>query len=243
MFIAPCQSSKLTDNAQLRAAIAAISDAVGSEKEDELFYDYLLSQAPTEEEVEIITSIRDDERKHNKLFRRIYYDFTGNEIGSQEEVDFEMPESYVDGIRRALFGELAAVEKYRIIRSGLPMGAYQDTLFDIITDEIKHASKYNYLFTLNQGMNQPVLNAMDMDRTKFTPDDWVNYIMPLAKRALQEAKQGINQEHLFQEFILAGVLVGLGKSPEDAIDQVEQWEKTGASQILAMSKLNGISRK
>ena len=59
----------------------------------------------------------------------------------------------------------------------------------------------------------------------FTPDDWVKYITPLVNRALAEAKEGINPEHLYQEFILSGVLVGLGKKPQEAIEQVETWEK------------------
>jgi hypothetical protein len=45
--------------------------------------------------------------------------------------------------------------------------------------------------------------------------------------------EGINPEHLYQEFILSGVLVGLGKTPQEAIEQVEQWERDGTSQLLA----------
>jgi len=37
---------------------------------------------------------------------------------------------------------------------------------------------------------------------------------------------------------LSGVLVGLGKNPQEAIDQVEEWEKNGTSQLLAKSKMN-----
>ena len=61
------------------------------EKEDELFYDYLISVAPTSDEKEIIASIRDDERKHNKLFKMIYKDFTGKEVPIIEEETFEKP--------------------------------------------------------------------------------------------------------------------------------------------------------
>lgn len=76
------------------------------------------------------------------------------------------------------------------------------------------------------------------DKSNFTPDDWVEFISPLVNRALAEAKEGINPEHLYQEFILSGVLVGLGKTPQEAIEQVEEWEKTGISQLLAKSKMN-----
>lgn len=59
-------------------AIDLIMQSVSGEKEDEIFYDILIKQAPTEKEKNIITSIRNDERKHNKILRELYYSFTGN---------------------------------------------------------------------------------------------------------------------------------------------------------------------
>lgn len=234
----PRTENQMMYSPQLQEALVGVKEAVQGEREDELFYDYLISVAPTREEKDIIVTIRDDERKHNRLFRKIYKDFTGMEVPPGGEETFEKPRSYIDGIKKALFGELRAVEKYRAIRKALPMGPYRDVLFDIITDEIKHSSKYNYLFTLNRSLNVPSTNrALVQDTSKFTPDDWVRYITPLVTRALAEAKEGINAEHLYQEFILSGVLVGLGKTPQEAIEQVEQWERDGTSQLLAKSKM------
>lgn len=132
----------------LQSALQLVREAVQGEREDEIFYQYLISVAPTQEEKEIIASIRDDERKHNQMFRKIYRAFTGQELQSMDGEQFEKPANYVDGLRTALFGELRAVEKYRNIRQCLPYGIYRDMLFEIITDELKHASKYNYLFAL-----------------------------------------------------------------------------------------------
>lgn len=84
----------------------------------------------------------------------------------------------------------------------------------------------------------PINRVPIQDKSKFTPDEWVEFITPLVNRALAEAKEGINPEHLYQEFILSGVLVGLGKTPQEAIEQVEEWEKTGTSALLAKSKMN-----
>ena len=234
------KNNQMTNNPQLQEALEGVKKAVQGEKEDELFYDYLISVAPTSDEKEIIGSIRDDERRHNRLFREIYKDFTDMEVEAGGEETFEKPKSYLEGIKKALFGELGAVERYRAIRRGLPMGPYRDILFDIITDELKHASKYNYLFTLNSSMNVPSMNqsVARQDTSNFTPDDWVRYITPLVNRALAESKEGINPEHLYQEFILSGVLVGLGKKPQEAIEQVEEWEKEGTSKLLAMSKMS-----
>lgn len=242
---------QMSNSQQLQEALEGVRQAVQGERDDELFYDYLISKSPTKEEKEIIASIRDDERRHNRIFRMIYEDFTGREVPSGGDETFERPESYLEGIKKALFGELRAVERYRTIRRRLPRGVYKDVLFDIITDELKHASKYNYLFTLNSTMgnlSNGTMNNSSMswngirenttDTANFTPDDWVRYITPLVTRALAEAKEGINPEHLYQEFILSGVLVGLGKKPQEAIEQVEEWEKTGTSKLLAMSKMS-----
>lgn len=141
--------NELYNQKDLKEALVLIEDAVQGEKNDELFYNELIKLAPTEEEQNIIASIRDDEMKHNKMFKKIYKDFTGKNIESIEDQPFEKPTNYLDGITKALFGELKAVEKYRIIRKGLPTRYYRDMLFEIITDELKHSAKYNYIITKN----------------------------------------------------------------------------------------------
>jgi rubrerythrin len=132
----------------LREALAMIKEVIEGEREDELFCDYLLSLAPTKEE-HIIASIRDDERKHNKYFREIYAFYTGKGVPPSNKVTFEKPQSYIAGIRKAKFGELGAVEKYRDIRAGIPDKYYRDMVFEILTDELKHAHKYDYILYLN----------------------------------------------------------------------------------------------
>lgn len=131
-------------------ALNLIKEAVQGERNDELFYDELIKLAPTPEQASIITSIRDDERGHNQMFRGIYREITGQEITGISNEQYQRVESYTEGLQRALQGELSAVEKYRKIWFGLPVGIYRDTVYGIILDELKHASKYNYLFTLNQ---------------------------------------------------------------------------------------------
>ncbi|PHV72326.1 rubrerythrin [Sporanaerobium hydrogeniformans] len=139
----------LTTYKTLEQALKLIYNAVQGEKEDELFYSYLISVAPTQAEKDIITSIRDDEKKHNQMFREIYKFFTGQDISVSQDVNFEKPSSYKQGLKDALFGELSAVERYRDIRAGLPIEYYRDMVFEILTDELKHADKYNYLLNLN----------------------------------------------------------------------------------------------
>ncbi|MFS0862073.1 cupin domain-containing protein [Fredinandcohnia sp. 179-A 10B2 NHS] len=69
-----------------------------------------------------------------------------------------------------------------------------------------------------------------------TPDEWIKYTEFLVKEGLEDVKRGINMTHILQEFILMGVLVGKGYSPEKAYQTVEEWEKTGESKLLQQSK-------
>lgn len=152
-FNLPCSGFRMAEmNKQYKTmeeALTLVKQAVQGEREDELFYDYLLSIAPTQEEKNIIASIRDDERKHNRYFREIYSFYTNQSIQTPMNVEFDRPKSYVDGIKKAKFGELSAVERYRDIRAGLPDEYYRDMVFEILTDELKHAHKYDYLLYLS----------------------------------------------------------------------------------------------
>ncbi|MGG1636000.1 ferritin-like domain-containing protein [Paenibacillus sp. FSL K6-3182] len=130
-------------------AVQMIKEAVQGERNDELFYDELINLAPSQEQVAIIESIRNDERGHNKMFREMYRALTGHEITGISSEQYERVQSYTEGLQRALQGELGAVERYRKIWFGMPVGIYKDTVYGIILDELKHAAKYNYLITLN----------------------------------------------------------------------------------------------
>ncbi|MCM3719480.1 ferritin-like domain-containing protein [Fictibacillus phosphorivorans] len=241
----------------LQLSLQFIREAVAGEREDQLFYEYLMSQAPTEEEKSIIATIRDDEKRHNRLFKKIYKDLTGKEVPQVESEEVQRPKTYKDGLIKAIFGELAAVEKYRVIRQGLPNRFYRDILFNIITDEMKHSAKYNYLITLisqsssssriTESETEPQRELQEETQTETqnhsqpqsTVDQWLIYINPLVKRALDQSKEGMNLTHLFQEIILSGILVGQGFSPQEANELVEKWERTGESQLLKRSKMLG----
>ncbi|AJS58716.1 ferritin-like domain-containing protein [Paenibacillus sp. IHBB 10380] len=131
-------------------ALDLMKEAVQGERNDELFYDELIRLAPNSEQANIIVSIRDDERGHNHMFRGMFKEITGQEITGISNEKYQRVESYVTGLQLALQGELSAVEKYRKMWFGLPVGIYRDTVHGIILDELKHASKYNYLLSLNR---------------------------------------------------------------------------------------------
>lgn len=130
----------------LNQAIELIRQSVENEKEDELFYDNLIEQAPTEKDKEIIRSIRNDERKHNQILRKLYYNFTGQIIPQDISVpSINTKLSYKENLEKALFSELNAVTKYRKIMGTMPSGESYILLMSIMTDELRHASKYNFL--------------------------------------------------------------------------------------------------
>ena len=129
-------------------AIELIRKSIGDEKSDEMFYDRLIEQAPTEKEKSIIQDIRNNEKKHNMILRDIYYDFTGQMLqNNMNMMQDNMPNnlSYAENLEKALFGELEAVMKYRKILSVMPQGKWYTLLMSIMTDELRHSAKYNYL--------------------------------------------------------------------------------------------------
>ena len=76
----------------------------------------------------------------------LYYDFTGQVIPkdiSTPSIDTNL--SYKENLEKALFGELNAVTKYRKIMGTMPSGESYTLLMSIMTDELRHANKYNFL--------------------------------------------------------------------------------------------------
>lgn len=126
-----------------------IRQAVSSEDEDRGFYTWLMDQAPSEEDVQIITGIRDNEVVHSALFRQIYYDLTGITLPQPEEEELTRPGTYCEGLAQALLSEQNAIQKYRNIFYAMQSRIHINMLIEIITDEIRHGILCNYLYSKN----------------------------------------------------------------------------------------------
>lgn len=151
MYQQSTMTKPIDDPTPSHADLKLLEEAVAGEKEDRIFYQQLIELAPTTTEKDIIAGIRDDEIAHFAQFRLIYRELTGNELSAQADpTPEEQRLSYIANLRRALFGEMAAVKKYRMIRAELTSKKHRDILFNIITDELIHVGKYNYLITLNK---------------------------------------------------------------------------------------------
>ncbi|MHC1747586.1 MAG: ferritin family protein [Cellulosilyticaceae bacterium] len=139
---------------QFKESIKLIESSVEGEKSDAMFYEWLIENIPTKNltpnQVKDITTtiegIKTDEMAHNQTFKKLYKQFTKKNAMPEEEV-FVPPSSFEEGIVKALNGELTAVTKYRKILAGLPNNYYRDQVFDILTDELRHANLYNWIYT------------------------------------------------------------------------------------------------
>ena len=132
----------------LNAAINMIKNSVTDEAEDTAMYDALINMAPNEEAKDIITNIRNDEKIHNRLLREIFTELTGVVLPQNTETTNYPKLTYIDGLKKAFIGELKAVEKYREILNYMPNKELYNKILYIMTDEMKHAIKYNYLITM-----------------------------------------------------------------------------------------------
>ncbi len=144
---------------QYQEALNLIQSSVEGEKADAMFYEWLINNIPAKNllpsEVQnikdTIESIRNDELGHNVTYKNMYRQLAQKEPEVKEE-KFIPPANFLEGIQKALYGELNAVKKYRTIMAGLPGNYYRDQVFNILTDELRHANLYNYI-------NSTVLNA------------------------------------------------------------------------------------
>lgn len=109
-----------------------------------------VSQLPNKETKKIqgiIESIRDDELRHNLIFKDMYLQITGIKIQPEEE-KFISPAGFKEGISDAMIRELNEVKIYVQIIEGLLSLYYRDQIFQILNDELRYGSLYNYIYTV-----------------------------------------------------------------------------------------------
>lgn len=142
-------SSRFIYPQNLQEALAMIQQATTGETKDRLFYSWLIENAPSDEDKQIIMGIRDNEIGHYALFNQLYYQITGNRIPQLQGEQFTPPASYCEGLAQALQGEQNAVKNYRNILYAMQAREHINMMTEIITDEIRHGILYNYLYAKN----------------------------------------------------------------------------------------------
>ncbi|MCQ1528152.1 ferritin-like domain-containing protein [Lutispora saccharofermentans] len=132
------------DNSKL---LDLLREAMKDERHDYLKYKMMMEAAPSREIADQVRFAHEDEGKHYRMFQKIYKDLTGRTI----EIPIpqvEKYENYIDAVKSSINGELEAVELYRDIRSMLNSKKHRDMLFEIITDEQEHATRFVYVFSM-----------------------------------------------------------------------------------------------
>jgi rubrerythrin len=124
-----------------------IKEAMKDERADRAKYKTMVEMAKNEKIRKQVEFAYVDEGKHYKMFQQIYYALTGKMI----DIPVPKPEpitKFIDSVETSINGELEAVELYRKIQSMLPNMKLRDMLFEIITDEQEHATRFVYVFSI-----------------------------------------------------------------------------------------------
>lgn len=111
---------------------------------------FLIDNAPTEQEKRLLIGMRNDELKHEKMLREIYRDITGEDMQIFDPVEINLPESYVDGIVEAILDHFETILLINTIQYGLQSERYRNILFEIRIDELRHADELNFIYTFNK---------------------------------------------------------------------------------------------
>lgn len=127
--------------------IDLIIEAMKDERNDRVKYKMMMDMTRKDKIKEQIRFAYEDEGKHYKMFQYIFYQLTGKQI------DIPVPEveeydELINAVETSINGELEAVELYRKIQSMLPNIGLRDMLFEIITDEQEHATRFTYVFSM-----------------------------------------------------------------------------------------------
>jgi rubrerythrin len=137
----------------LSKAIENVKEYIMDETNDVQFYERLISLSPNQDEKKIIQDIMNDEKIHVQIFRKIFTELTGvvlPETNKMQSENMNNSFSYKEGLKKALFGELDAVKKYRETLAYMPSKDLSNMFMYVLTDEIRHADKYNFLISLNK---------------------------------------------------------------------------------------------
>lgn len=131
----------------MKRLLEMIVEGMKDERYDNKKYKMMLDMTDNKEMKENIRHAYEDEAKHYRMFQEIYEDLTG------EEMEIPVPkvdlaDRFIDNVKSSIQGELGAVEHYRDIRTMLTSKKHRDMLYEIITDEQEHATRFVYIYAM-----------------------------------------------------------------------------------------------
>ncbi len=133
----------MTDNRLL----GLLEEAMHDEKHDYKKYKMMMDMTDNKDIVAQISHAYEDEGKHYGMFQALYEELTGKtaEVATPE---LDRYSRLIDAVKSSINGELEAVELYRKIRFMLCGKRHRDMLYEIITDEQEHATRFTYLYAM-----------------------------------------------------------------------------------------------
>lgn len=124
-----------------------ILEAMKDEKHDRIKYKRMMEMTDSDKVRKQIEFAYKDEIKHYGMFQNILYTITGKKYDVPTP-KVEEYNSLLPAVESSINGELEAVELYRKILSMLPTVKLRDMLFEILTDEQEHATRFVYLYSM-----------------------------------------------------------------------------------------------
>jgi rubrerythrin len=139
--------------------INLLIEAMKDERADRAKYGRMMEMTKDKKVKRQIEFAYDDEGKHYKMFQYIYHMITGQLINIPIPEE-KISDSLMEAVESSIDGELEAVELYRKIKSMLPNMRLRDMLYEIITDEQEHATRFVYLYIILHHMQHHMDNSM-----------------------------------------------------------------------------------
>jgi rubrerythrin len=122
-------------------------EAMKDELHDREKYSCMMEMAKEDKVKDQIKFAYEDEEKHYGMFNEILLLLTGK-ITDIPVPEVNLKDKLIHNVETSINGELEAVELYRKIKSLLPYMQMKDMLYEIITDEQEHATRFVYLYSL-----------------------------------------------------------------------------------------------
>lgn len=126
--------------------IADVQIAINNEITAVEFYTKLMDMAPCADAKNQIEHPRDDEMKHYRMLCQLYMALTGYQPAVQKSITNVT--DFCSGIEEALNDELSAAESYRDMYLNTSNMSIRDILFEIMTDEMEHATRFSFVYSL-----------------------------------------------------------------------------------------------
>lgn len=124
-----------------------MQEAIKDEMHDTIKYRRMLGMAQDEKIKKQINFPYEDEQKHSKMFQQLYTKLFGQPINIQAP-KVETYNNLLDAVESSIDGELEAVELYKKILFALPNNKMKEVVYDIITDEQEHATRFVYVYSM-----------------------------------------------------------------------------------------------